>query len=308
MLRATPADVAAGVRVGDPSFPAFPGTAVGPHRPGAAGGVLRAALRPGRRPRRSSVFARDEAGNEATATLDRQPFPKTFQRSRIPIDKRVPRRASCRPSPPTRRRWAWPPGAGDDLLAAFLVINRDLRQQNNPPSPRSPPRPRPRCAGPRRSRSSATRRSSRGSPITAPTSTRARKSTSRRTSASTWPRRAGAGHRRQPRRGRARRVSRHLRQLRRRRPRAGRAVALRAPVVDGREGGRHGRQGPDARPLGHDRAGRRRPPALHDARRRRAGESGGVVGRPLDGRPRVPQNPRGRRHRAGGRRRRDDRS
>ena len=129
VLRATPPDVSAGVRVGAMSFPAFPGASVGltdpafkvaffalPFDQDAAAPVV--------------AFARDEAGNEATANIDRKPFPKTFQRSRIPIDKAflsrvVPPIASNTPS------LGLPASGGDDLLAAFLTINRDLRQQNN---------------------------------------------------------------------------------------------------------------------------------------------------------------------------------
>jgi murein DD-endopeptidase MepM/ murein hydrolase activator NlpD len=129
VLRASPSDVTAGVRVGATSFPAFPGAAVGltdpalqvaffalPFDQDAATPVI--------------VFARDEAGNEASANLDRQPFPKTFQRSRIPIDKAflarvVPAIAANTPA------LGLAANAGDDLLPAFLTINRDLRQQNN---------------------------------------------------------------------------------------------------------------------------------------------------------------------------------
>ena len=79
-----------------------------------------------------------------------------------------------------------------------------------------------------------------------------------------------ADRRRQSRQGALRRRARHLRQLRHRRPRHGRAVALRAPLVDRRQGGTGRREGADARPQRHDRARRRRSPALHDARQRAA--------------------------------------
>ncbi|MBP7777013.1 MAG: M23 family metallopeptidase [Acidobacteria bacterium] len=126
VLRATPPDVAAGVKVGDVSFPAFPGSSVGLSDP-----ALKVAFfalpydQDARTP--VTVFARDEAGNGATANLERQPFPKVFQRSKIPIDsgflsRVVPAIASNTPSLALQT---------DDLLAAFLTINRDLRQQNN---------------------------------------------------------------------------------------------------------------------------------------------------------------------------------
>lgn len=126
VLRATPPDVAAGVRVGTTVFPAFPGAAVG--LPDPALKVAFFALpfdQDATTP--VTVFALDEAGNEATATLERRAFPKVFQRSRIPIDtafmsRVVPAIASNTPSLALNT---------DDLLAAFLTINRDLRQQNN---------------------------------------------------------------------------------------------------------------------------------------------------------------------------------
>ncbi len=129
VLRATPPDVAAGVRVGATSFPAYPGTAVGLTDP-----ALRVAFfaLPFDQDAAAPVvaFARDEAGNDATATVDHKPFPKTFQRSRIPIDKTflarvVPAIASNTPALGLANN------GNDDLLAGFLAINRDLRQQNN---------------------------------------------------------------------------------------------------------------------------------------------------------------------------------
>ena len=65
--------------------------------------------------------------------LPKVPVPttrKTFQRSRIPIDKAflsrvVPGIVSNTPSLGVAA------GPNDNLLAAFLTINRDLRQQNN---------------------------------------------------------------------------------------------------------------------------------------------------------------------------------
>jgi murein DD-endopeptidase MepM/ murein hydrolase activator NlpD len=126
VLRATPPDVAAGVKVGGTTFPAYPGAAVGLNDP-----AIRVAFfalpfdQDAATP--ITVFARDEGGNEAVAALDRQAFAKVFQRSRIPIDdaflgKVVPAIASNTPD------------LGADtanLLEAFLAINRDLRQKNN---------------------------------------------------------------------------------------------------------------------------------------------------------------------------------
>ena len=103
-----------------------------------------------------------------------------------------------------------------------------------------------------------------------------------------------ADRRGQSRQGGLRRRARHLRQLRDHRPRHGRAVALRAPVVDRRR--RPATMVEKDQAIGkqrHDRAGRRRPPALHDARQRPDGESGRVVGRTLDRGSDPPQAARG---------------
>lgn len=126
VLRATPPDVSAGVTVAGVSFPAFPGASVGLSDPALK--VAFFAL-PFDQDANTPVtaFARDEAGNEVTANVERQAFPKVFQRSRIPIDTNflsrvVPAIASNTPALGVKT---------DDLLAAFLTINRDLRQQNN---------------------------------------------------------------------------------------------------------------------------------------------------------------------------------
>ncbi len=129
VLRATPPDVAAGVKVGGTTFPAFPGASVGLTDPAAKIAFFALPFdQDANTP--VTVFARDEAGNEATAALDRKPFPKTFQRSKIPIDdaflaRVIPAIAANTPSLGLANN------GNDDLLAAFLTINRDLRQQNN---------------------------------------------------------------------------------------------------------------------------------------------------------------------------------
>ena len=126
VFRATPSDVEAGVKVGDRTYGGFPGSSVGMTDP-----ALRVAFfvlgydQDLNTP--ISVFARDVAGNEVTAALERRPFPKPFAKSNIPIDdafmqKVVPAIAQNSP------------GAGiptDNLLEGFLKINRDLRKVNN---------------------------------------------------------------------------------------------------------------------------------------------------------------------------------
>lgn len=126
VMRATPPDVAAGVRIGAREFPAYPGTAVGIADPATRVAFFALSFdEDANAP--VTVFAKDEAGNEAVAPLERQAFTKVFQRSKIPIDDRflgrvVPAIASNTPSLDAKT---------DDLVAAFLAINRDLRRENN---------------------------------------------------------------------------------------------------------------------------------------------------------------------------------
>jgi murein DD-endopeptidase MepM/ murein hydrolase activator NlpD len=126
VFRATPADVEAGVRVGDRTYPAFPGAAVGIKDPAVR--VAFFALLPDQDLRTPmQVYARDGAGNEAVASMDHMPFPKPFQRSRITIDDRflqhvVPQIAAANPG----KQYST-----TDQLNSFLKINGDLRRENN---------------------------------------------------------------------------------------------------------------------------------------------------------------------------------
>ena len=128
VYRATPEDVQSGVRVGDKEYPGFPAKGAGIATNDAAMRVAFFALlfeQDVNTP--IQVFARDEAGNQAVADLDRQVFPKPYGKSRIEVDDRflqrvVPAIAGSSPDEqiPT-----------DDVLAGFLKINGDLRRKNN---------------------------------------------------------------------------------------------------------------------------------------------------------------------------------
>jgi murein DD-endopeptidase MepM/ murein hydrolase activator NlpD len=126
VLRATPPDVDAGVRVGNRTFRAYPGSSVGISDPAVRVAFFALSYDEDRNTP-ITVFARDPASNEATASLDRRVFPKPFAKSTIPVDdaflqKVVPEIAGTSP------------GAGiktDDLLQGFLKINGDLRKENN---------------------------------------------------------------------------------------------------------------------------------------------------------------------------------
>ncbi len=129
VYRATPNDVASGVRVGDREFPGFPATGAGVPATDPALRVAFFALAwdqdldsP------MSVFARDAAGNEATATIEHRVFPKPFRKSTIDLpdsflQRVVPAILSNTPS----LEVADP----NDLVESFLTINRELRKSNN---------------------------------------------------------------------------------------------------------------------------------------------------------------------------------
>jgi peptidase M23-like protein len=126
VFRATPPDVTAGVKVGELTYPAFPGTSVGIADPAVR--VAFFALSYDQDLNTPvSVFASDPGGNEATGAVERKQFPKPFAKSQIQIDdgflqRVVPAIAQASP------------GAGIDtgnVLQGFLKINNDLRRANN---------------------------------------------------------------------------------------------------------------------------------------------------------------------------------
>ncbi|HEX5107887.1 MAG TPA: M23 family metallopeptidase [Vicinamibacterales bacterium] len=127
VYRADPPDVQSGVRVGDKEYPGFPASGAGIKGDAALRVAFFALLydQPDESP--MQIFARDEAGNQAVASLDHMVFAKKFQSSRIEIDDRFLQRvvpaiaaASAGEQIPT-----------DDPLAGFLEINGDLRRKNN---------------------------------------------------------------------------------------------------------------------------------------------------------------------------------
>ena len=127
VYRATPEDVASGVRVGDKEYPGYPAKGAGLTSDPAMRVAFFALLFDQPLDAPIQVFARDEAGNEAVAALDNRVFPKKYQKSRIEIDDKflgrvVPAIAGNSPSITV------PSG---DLLAGFLKINGDLRRENN---------------------------------------------------------------------------------------------------------------------------------------------------------------------------------
>lgn len=128
VLRVSPEDVDAAVRVGDAEYAAYPGSAVGLADP-----ALRVAFFALRHDQPVSTpviaVARDVAGNQSTAQVSHQPTNKVFMQSRIQVDQRflervVPAIAANTPDLTVDT------SSTEGLLRGYLAINGDLRQKN----------------------------------------------------------------------------------------------------------------------------------------------------------------------------------
>jgi murein DD-endopeptidase MepM/ murein hydrolase activator NlpD len=123
VYRATPADVASGVRVGDVEYPGYP-----------LSGDLKAAffalLYDQDLNARIQAFARDEAGNEAKATFIDNVFEKPQHKSRIELDDKFLNRVVPDILEHAPELKMTPPPEGADMMPAFLRINGELRKIN----------------------------------------------------------------------------------------------------------------------------------------------------------------------------------
>ncbi|MBW8862242.1 MAG: M23 family metallopeptidase [Acidobacteria bacterium] len=132
VYKATPPDVASGVRVGDIEYPGFPvsGAGVAGADPSVKGAFF-ALLHDQPLNTPIAAFARDEAGNQAKATFVDNVFEKPFKKSRIEIDdkfmnKTVPDIVEHSPE----LKMAPPPQDSPEMLQAFLRVNGELRKSN----------------------------------------------------------------------------------------------------------------------------------------------------------------------------------
>jgi murein DD-endopeptidase MepM/ murein hydrolase activator NlpD len=132
VYKATPADIASGVRVGDVEYPGFPAAGAGVDGADPAIKVAVFSLlydQPLNTP--IAAFARDEAGNQAKATFVDNVFEKPFKKSRIEIDDKFINRVvpDILEHAPELKITA-PAQDSPEMLAAFLRVNGELRQIN----------------------------------------------------------------------------------------------------------------------------------------------------------------------------------
>jgi murein DD-endopeptidase MepM/ murein hydrolase activator NlpD len=125
VYRATPSDVASGVRVGDVEYPGF---AVG--NDPAVKGAFFALLYDQPLHAKILAFARDEAGNEATSTFIDNVFEKPQKKSRIELDDKFVGRVVPEILEHSPELKLAPPAGGADMIPAFLEVNGDLRRRN----------------------------------------------------------------------------------------------------------------------------------------------------------------------------------
>jgi len=132
VYRATPADVASGVRVGDIEYAGFPAAGAGVP---AADPSLKVAFfallhdQPVDTP--IVAYARDEAGNQSKASFIDSVFPKPFKKSRIEIDDKFINRVVPEILEHSPELKVTPPAeSSPEMLAAFLRINGELRRIN----------------------------------------------------------------------------------------------------------------------------------------------------------------------------------
>ena len=123
VYRATPEDVASGVRVGNVEYPGYPAG----HGDPAVKGAFFALLYDQPLKTKIIAFARDEAGNEATATFMDNVFEKPQKKSRIEIDDRFINRVApeIRQNSPELKV-----DESASSLDVFLKENGELRKIN----------------------------------------------------------------------------------------------------------------------------------------------------------------------------------
>jgi murein DD-endopeptidase MepM/ murein hydrolase activator NlpD len=130
VYRATPADIVSGVKVGDLEYPGFPASGATVDGVTIADPALHIAFFALRYDQDVNapirLFARDAAGETASADFDKMTFTKPFKKSTIPLDDRFLDRVV--PAILAGTNEVAPNGTN---IEKFVVINSELRKKNN---------------------------------------------------------------------------------------------------------------------------------------------------------------------------------
>jgi murein DD-endopeptidase MepM/ murein hydrolase activator NlpD len=122
--------VSSGVRVGDVVYSGFPLSGAGVQADPALRIAFFALLYDQDLRAKFVAFARDEAGNEATASFIDNVFEKPQKKSRIELDDKFVGRVVPEILEHSPELKLAPPSAGADMIPAFLEVNGELRRRN----------------------------------------------------------------------------------------------------------------------------------------------------------------------------------
>lgn len=133
VYRVTPEDAESGVRVGGIEYPGYPASGAGVEGPDGLRVAFFALLHDQDLATRIELYARDPAGNEATADFAHRIFERRFRRSRIPVGDAFLRRVVpgiVAESPELAGEHADSSTPPSELLQLYLLINGQLRESN----------------------------------------------------------------------------------------------------------------------------------------------------------------------------------
>ena len=133
VYRVTPDDAESGVRVGGREYPGYPASGAGIEGRDDLRVAFFALLHDQDLGTRIELYARDPAGNEATADFAHRIFERRFRRSRLPVSDGFLRRVVpgiVAESPELAAEHADSSTPPSELLQLYLLINGQLRESN----------------------------------------------------------------------------------------------------------------------------------------------------------------------------------
>ena len=133
VYRVTPDDAESGVRVGDREYPGYPASGAGLDGQDDLRVALFALLHDQDLTTPIELYARDPAGNEASARFDHRVFERRFRRARIPVGDGFLRRVVpgiVAQSPELADEQVDGDTTPSELLDLYVFVNRELRRSN----------------------------------------------------------------------------------------------------------------------------------------------------------------------------------